>query len=51
MRQLTQTEIQSLESQRCWAEDWNKIIVADDFSAANVRNTNFYGNIQIGSWC
>ena len=49
MRQLTQTEIQSLESQRCWAEDWNKIIVADDFSTANVRNTNFYGNIQIGS--
>lgn len=49
MRQLTQTEIQSLENQRCWAEDWTKIIVADDFSAKQVRNTNFYGNIQIGS--
>lgn len=49
MRQLTFNEIQVLEAQRCWAENWNNILVADDFTTNSVRNTNFYGNIQIGS--
>ena len=49
MRQLTFNEIQALEAQRCWAENWSNILVADDFITTSVRNTNFYGNIQIGS--
>lgn len=50
MRKLSSDEIINLTTiQRCWAEDWNKILVADDFVPANVRNTNFYGYVKIGS--
>ena len=49
MRQLTYNEIQVLEARHCWAENWNNITVADDFVATNIRNTNFYGHIQIGA--
>ena len=49
MRQLTTGEVKQLQTQRCWCEDWQKILVADNFSAANIRNSNFYGNVLIGS--
>lgn len=49
MRHLTIDEIQTLEAQRCWADDWSNILVAEGFSTAKVRNTNFYGHVCIGS--
>lgn len=50
MRHLNKTEIEQLSTQqRCWAEDWNNIIVADDFQVSSLRNSNFYGRVQIGS--
>ena len=30
-RQLTQEEINVLESNSCWAEDWNNVKVAEEF--------------------
>ncbi|MBQ0142928.1 MAG: DUF4954 family protein [Prevotellaceae bacterium] len=49
MRKLTIAEIEILESrQRCWAEDWSLILVADDFDTCSIRNTNFYGYVEIG---
>lgn len=50
MRKLNIEEITCLTtSQRCWAEDWDKILVADDFVPTNIRDTNFYGYVKIGS--
>lgn len=50
MRHLNKTEIEQLTvRQRCWAEDWNSIIVAEDFQVSSLRNSNFYGHVQIGS--
>ncbi len=50
MRHLNKTEIEQLTiQQHCWAEDWNNIIVAEDFQVSSLRNSNFYGHVQIGS--
>ncbi|MDO5447923.1 MAG: DUF4954 family protein, partial [Prevotellaceae bacterium] len=50
MRKLNLQEIETLERlQHCWAEDWNYVTVADDFNALNIRNSNFYGYVEIGS--
>ncbi|MCQ2095898.1 MAG: DUF4954 family protein [Bacteroidaceae bacterium] len=51
MRQLSNDEVIVLESQRCWAEDWSAVKVADGFDASAVRNTNFYGRVEIGEHC
>ncbi len=51
MRNLTDKELDILQAQRCWAEDWGKVVVADGFDARNVRNVNFYGEIEIGKGC
>ncbi len=49
MRQLNKNEIDLLEGrQHCWAEDWTKVSVADDFDVKNLRNSNFYGFVEIG---
>lgn len=49
MRELTVTEIAQLEDYGCWAEDWQDILVDDDFNASAVRNVNFYGHVEIGN--
>lgn len=50
MRQLFSHEIETLTNQqRCYSDDWSKILVTDDFNPYNIRNTNFYGYIRIGS--
>lgn len=49
MRKLNDKEIEQLEGrQHCWAEDWSLVGVDDDFEVKNVRNTNFYGHVEIG---
>ena len=30
-RNLTQNEIEILENNVCWAEDWQRVLVAEDF--------------------
>lgn len=48
MRKLDKNEINLLEQQGCWAEDWNNISVSEDFMASRVTNTSFFGTICLG---
>lgn len=47
-RKLTENEIEILESNNCWAEDWSAIDVAEDFVPKYVKNAVFYGTVKIG---
>jgi len=47
-RHLTQEEIDVLESNSCWAEDWNRVMVADAFSPYGFHRVVFYGDIRLG---
>ena len=49
MRELTVIEISELEERGCWAEDWQNILVDDDFSASSISNVTFYGHVEIGN--
>lgn len=48
MRSLTEEEIITLQEQGCSAEDWTAINVGEDFEAAYIQNTSFYGDITLG---
>jgi len=50
-RSLTLDEIELMQHNGCWAEDWGTITVAEDFTADNIRRTYFYGDITIGENC
>lgn len=47
-RQLTQEEIDVLERNNCWAENWGSVKVADDFSPYGFHRVMFYGDIRLG---
>lgn len=47
-RKLTSEEIARLEANRCTADDWNNIEVADGFSAEYVLETEFSGHNRLG---
>lgn len=47
-RQLTQEEIDILERNNCWAENWENVKVADDFSPYGFHRVMFYGDIRLG---
>ena len=49
-RQLDEKEIRQLEDNNCWAEDWQRVMVADDFNPNAVRNVTFYGDVRLGSF-
>jgi hypothetical protein len=49
-RQLSQDEILVLENNACWAEDWNRILVADGFRPYNFHRVVFYGDIHLGEF-
>ena len=49
-RNLTQTEIEILENNVCWAEDWQRVMVADGFRPYNFHRVVFYGDIRLGSF-
>lgn len=49
-RQLDEKEIRQLEDNNCWAEDWQRVMVADDFNPNAVRNVTFYGDVKLGSF-
>ena len=47
-RKLTQEEIKILENNSCWAEDWQRVLVADAFSPYGFHRVVFYGDIRLG---
>ena len=47
-RKLTQAEIEVLESHNCWAEDWNRVEVAEAFKPYSFHRVMFYGDIRLG---
>ena len=47
-RLLNQEEIDVLESNSCWAEDWNRVRVAEAFSPYGFHRVVFYGDIRLG---
>ena len=47
-RQLTESEILTLEDQGCYAQDWNNVKVAEDFLPHYVKNVSFYGYNNLG---
>ena len=49
-RNLTQTEIEVLENNVCWAEDWQRVMVAEGFRPYNFHRVVFYGDIRLGSF-
>lgn len=50
-RSLTFEEIDTLENNSCWAEDWNRVKVAEEgFQAKLFHRVMFYGDIQLGSF-
>lgn len=48
-RQLTDTEIQTLERQLCTAQDWARVSVTEDFTPGHVSCVNFQGDVFLGS--
>lgn len=49
MRGLTQQEIVSLEQRGSVAEDWSRVLVAEDFAPKQVLCCRFGGDVEIGS--
>lgn len=47
-RSLTVDEIEVLEANGCYAEDWTGINVAEDFVPTYIRNVGFYGSVSLG---
>ena len=47
-RSLYQNEIDVLESNSCWAESWDRVKVAEEFSPYNFHRVIFYGDIRLG---
>jgi len=47
-RKLTQEEISVLENNSCWAEDWDRVQVAEAFSPYGFHRVVFYGDIRLG---
>ena len=48
MRSLTIDEISVLEQNRCHADDWACITVAEDFSPEYISDVDFYGEVTLG---
>ena len=49
LRPLSSGEIEALQQDGCWAEDWSLINVADDFQPLYMHNVTMYGEVNIGS--
>ena len=47
-RFLRDDEIRVLENNSCWAEDWQRVQVAEEFSPYNFHRVIFYGDIRLG---
>lgn len=49
-RPLTSEEIEALQHNGCWAEDWTSVNVAEDFAPEHMRQVTLYGEVNIGSF-
>ena len=50
-RLLTQDEISIFENNSCWAEDWQRVFVAEEgFQPKFFHRVMFYGDIRLGSF-
>ena len=49
-RPLTTEEIEQLQQNGCWAEDWTSVNVAEDFNPEHMRQVMLYGEVCIGSF-
>ena len=50
-RSLTFEEIDTLERNSCWAEDWSRVEVTEEgFQAKYFHRVMFYGDIRVGSF-
>ena len=47
---MTQEEIQVLENNVCWAEDWSRVMVDEEFRPYNFHRVMFYGDIRLGKF-
>ncbi len=47
-RNLSDREITILKQQACSANDWNKILVKENFTSATLSGVQFAGNIKLG---
>ena len=47
-RNLTDTEVSTLQANSCWAEDWQRIKVSEDFAPNYFHRVMFYGDIRLG---
>lgn len=47
-RKLTFAEIEDLEKYCCTAEDWNRVLITEEFATGQIRNVNFRGDVKIG---
>jgi NDP-sugar pyrophosphorylase family protein len=48
-RATTHTEREALALRGCYAEEWDSVLVSEDFDVTQLRNVHFEGNITIGS--
>ena len=48
---LTDKQIETLKAQGCSAQDWGKVLVADDFDVLRIKDVHFLGQIKVGSLC
>ena len=49
-RQLTAEELTILENNSCWAEDWSRVLVAENFKPYSFHRVMFYGDIRLGEF-
>ena len=49
-RNLTEDEISTLQANSCWAEDWQRIEVSEDFEPRFFHRVMFYGDIRLGAF-
>ena len=49
LRHISEVERSALRQRGCWAESWDRVLVAEDFSPEQLRNVRFEGDVTIGS--
>ena len=49
-RALTAGEIQQLQSQMCYSNDWSSVLVSEGFTPDYIFQTRFYGQIRLGTF-
>lgn len=50
LRNLTQAEVDYLQSQACVADDWSAVLVPHDFDKEYIHHTRFSGTVKLGAF-